>query len=409
MTSSPPASKPEPSFAEFVAMMAACMALMALGVDTMLPALPQMGIDLKADSQNHLQWIIVAYFSGAGVGQLFFGTLSDWLGRRRVLIAGVLAYVVMSLAAAAASALPAMIALRFLQGVAASSANVIPRSIVRDRYVGSTMAKVTSMIYVVFLMVPVMAPSLGQLILFVLPWRAIFLLFAAAGIVVALWMWRRLPETLMPEHRSAPNPRHLAHVFLFVIKERTSFYYILAITLMTASVVTYLSLMPQIFDESFKTPTLLGPVFAGCAVGMALGSTLNARIVERFGSRRISHIALSVFTITAIIHWVWAMTGHENLISFIIFQTLTMACMSLSTSNFAAIAMEKVGHVAGTAASLQGVTSMVGGALIGSFIGQHWIGDVALLPLGAALCGAVALGLVCLAEKGRLYGRGMAA
>ncbi|OYW81153.1 MAG: multidrug transporter, partial [Asticcacaulis sp. 32-58-5] len=285
---SPPAAKSEPSFVEFVAMMAACMALTALGVDTMLPALPQMGIDLKASHQNHLQWIIVAYFSGAGIGQLFFGTLSDWLGRRRVLIAGVIAYVVMSFAAAAATALPAMIALRFLQGIAASSASVIPRSIVRDRYVGSTMAKVTSMIYVVFLMVPVMAPSLGQLILLVLPWRAIFLLFALAGIIVALWMWRRLPETLNPEYRSAPNPRHLAHVFMFVIKERTSFYYILAITLMTATVVTYLSLMPQIFDESFKAPALLGPVFAGCAVGMALGSTLNARIVERFGSRRIS-------------------------------------------------------------------------------------------------------------------------
>lgn len=386
-------------------MMAACMALTALGVDTMLPALPQMGIDLKASHQNHLQWIIVAYFSGAGIGQLFFGTLSDWLGRRRVLIAGVIAYVVMSFAAAAATALPAMIALRFLQGIAASSASVIPRSIVRDRYVGSTMAKVTSMIYVVFLMVPVMAPSLGQLILLVLPWRAIFLLFALAGIIVALWMWRRLPETLNPEYRSAPNPRHLAHVFMFVIRERTSFYYILAITLMTATVVTYLSLMPQIFDESFKAPALLGPVFAGCAVGMALGSTLNARIVEKFGSRRISHIALSIFTVTAIVHWLWAMSGHEGLISFIVFQTLTMACMSLSTSNFAAIAMEKVGHVAGTAASLQGVTSMVGGALIGSLVGQHWTGDVALLPLGAALCGAVALCLIFRAEKGHLYGR----
>ncbi|OYW79189.1 MAG: hypothetical protein B7Z26_08490 [Asticcacaulis sp. 32-58-5] len=138
---------------------------------------------------------------------------------------------------------------------------------------------------------------------------------------------------------------------------------------------------------------------------MALGSTLNARIVERFGSRRISHIALSAFTLIAIGHWLWAMAGQESLISFIVFQTLTMACMSLSTSNFAAIAMEKVGHVAGTAASLQGVTSMVGGALIGSFVGQHWTGDVALLPLGAALCGAVALCLIFRAENGQLYGR----
>ncbi|WAC47289.1 multidrug effflux MFS transporter [Asticcacaulis sp. SL142] len=402
-------AKPEPSFSEFVAMMAACMALTALGVDTMLPALPLMGIDLKAESQNHLQWVVVAFFSGAGAGQLLFGTLSDWLGRKRVLLFGILAYIIMSVAAAAATELWALILLRFLQGIAAASASVVPRSIVRDRYAGSTMAKVMSMIYVVFLLVPVLAPSLGQVILFVLPsWRAIFLILAGAGIIVALWIWRRLPETLPVERRNPPNPAHLKRVSAFIITERTSLCYSLAITFMTATIVAYISLMPQIFNESFKAPQLLAPIFAVCAIGMAVGSVLNARIVERLGSRRISHIALSVFNVTALAHWLWAVTGHESLISFIIFQTLTMACMSLSTSNFAAISMEKVGHVAGTAASLQGVTSMVGGAIIGSFIGQHWTGDVALLPLGAALCGAVAFGLVFLAEKGHLYGRATA-
>ncbi len=403
LTGLPP--QPAPGFVEFVALMASLIALGALGVDAMLPALPAMAVSFHVQNANSLQWLIAAYFLGTGIGQLIFGSLSDWLGRKRVLMAGIGVYVVLMLIAPLAPSLGVLIVLRALQGCAASSANVVTRSIVRDLYEGARMAKVMSISFMIFLSVPILAPSFGQLVLLVLPWQAIFLIIATAGIAVLTWTWFRLPETLAPANRFRPDLNHLKRVAFFVVSEPSSLFYSLAVTFLIASLLTYVSLMPQIFAVAFAKPQLMAPVFAACAATMGGGALLNAALVERLGSRRISHVALCSLVGLTAVHFAWAALGHETILSFVILQALTMGCFSLTTSNFGAIAMEKVGHVAGTAASIQGVVTSVGGSLVGGNVGQHWDGHIALLPFGACLCAIAALGLVAIGERGRLFTR----
>ncbi len=397
--------QPAPGFTEFVILIASLIALGALGIDAILPALPAIGHAFAVTDPNHLQWIISAYFLGLGAGQLVFGALSDWLGRKRVLLGGVIIYILLMLVSAWVQNLAVLIALRALQGFAASSASVITRSIVRDLYNGPKMAKVMSISYVIFLSVPILAPSFGQLILLVLPWRAIFLVMAAIGTAVAIWAWLRLPETRPLDMRHRPDIGHLKRVTVFVLTEPSSLFYTLSITFLFATLTAYVSLVPQIFVDVFQRPTLMAPIFAVCAATMGAGGMLNAWLVERLGSRRIAHIALTSFVGLTAVHFAWAIAGQETLISFTLLQALTMGCMSLTTSNFSAIAMEKVGHVAGTAASIQGVITTIGGSLIGGLIGQQWHGDIYLLPLSAGLCGIVALSLVAFGEKGKLYAR----
>ncbi len=397
---------PKPHFIEFVAIIASLMALGALGIDAMLPALPSIGTDLKVQVENHLQWIVSFYFAGLGLGQLVMGPLSDWLGRKRVLLSGIILYVVLGLVAAMVDNFAVLLIVRLLQGCAAATSNVVTRSIVRDLYAGPRMAKVMSMSYVVFLLVPILAPSLGQLILLIAPWRFIFLFMAAFGTIVALWSWLRLPETHPRELRRRPDAGHLKRVAAFVVTEPSSLVYTLGIALLIGSLLAFVSLLPQMFKDFFKAPGLMAPVFAGCAATMAVSSMINASLVERVGLKRISHVALTAFIVMAGIHLAWAASGRETVSSFLILQALTMGCQSLTTANFSAIAMEKVGHVAGTAASIQGVVTTVGGAVISASIGAGWSGSMTLLPMAAGICGILALGLVALGEKGRLYGRG---
>lgn len=400
---SKPYVKSEPGFVEFVGLIAALMAMGALGIDSMLPALPQIGRALHVQVANHLQWIISAYFLGMGAGQLVVGTMSDWLGRKRVLLVGMAAYVVFGLIAATSPSFVMLLLMRVLQGAAASTSNVITRSIIRDRYSGPRMAKVMSISYVIFLIAPILAPSVGQLILLVAPWQAIFLCLAAYATLIAGWVFLRLPETHPEPLRFRPDVAHLRRVAFFVLTEPSSLFYTIAVGLLFGSLMAYVSLMPQIFQDVFQRPTLMAPIFAVCAATMGLGSMLNAGLVERLGLKRISHTALTSFILVTGLHLLWTRTIGESLLSFAILQAATMGCLSLTSSNFSTVAMEKVGHVAGTAASIQAVATTILGTIVASIMGQFWHGDISLLPLTAGLCGVAAMVLVATGEKGRLY------
>jgi MFS transporter, DHA1 family, multidrug resistance protein len=397
-----PAAKALP-FPEFVALVSCVLAMTALGIDAMLPALPEIGRSLQVDNANHLQWVVAIFFFGHGLGQLIFGILSDWLGRKRMLLIGVGLFAVLMASTALVTTLPALLALRLLQGMCAASASVVTRAVVRDLYSGARMARVMSTSYVIFLAVPVLAPSLGQLVLLVLPWQAIFLAIAVLAAAVCAWMWLRLPETHPPHKRHRPNLTRLRSVSAFVLTQPVSVVYTLAVACMLSTMLAYVSLMPQIFHDVFSRPQWLAPVFAACALGMAGGSVLNATLVEKLGVRRMSHTALVVFIAVTFVHTVWALLGHETLVSFILLQAMTMTAMALCTSNFNALSMEPAGAVAGTAASLQGVVTAVLGSCLGGFVGQHWTGDIALLPLGACLCGAAAFALILMGDRKRLF------
>jgi DHA1 family bicyclomycin/chloramphenicol resistance-like MFS transporter len=336
------------------------------------------------------------------VGQLFWGVLSDRFGRRPILFGGMGLYVAAALLCGFAGSFHALLAWRFVHGLAAASVTVI-RSVIRDLYSGRPMARVMSLTFVVFLMIPIIAPSLGQLILLVVPWRYIFVVFAVFAAAVALWGLLRLPESLHPEYRLTLTRAHIVGAARLVLGNRTSICYTLAMMVMFGSIMAYVGMVQQIFSVVFNRPNLMPGMFALCAISMGLAAYLNSRIVERLGMRLISHTALVMFIAVAALHVGVAALGAERLWTFVALQSAGMACFSLSVSNFGAMAMEPVGSIAGIAASLQGFVSTFLGALVGALIGRQFNGTALPLAAGTLCCGLLGLMFVLLAEKGRLF------
>jgi DHA1 family bicyclomycin/chloramphenicol resistance-like MFS transporter len=389
-------------FLEFVVLAAATMSTQAIAIDAMLPAFPIIVQQLHVADPNHGQWIVTAYMTGLGVGQLFWGLLSDRFGRRPILFGGLTLYVIAALLCSLTGGFHALLAWRFVHGLAAACVTVT-RSVVRDLYSGRQMARVMSLTFVVFLTVPVLAPSLGQLILLAAPWRYIFVVFAVFAALVASWGYLRLPETLHPEYRLALTRKHIAGAAKLVLGNRTSICYTLAQMVMFGTIMAYVGMVQQIFSEVFHRSSWMPSMFALCAVFMGMAAYMNSRIVERLGMRLISHTALLAFIAITGLHVLIATLGFEQLWTFVVFQAVTMGCFSLSVSNFGAMAMEPVGSVAGSAASLQGFITTFCGALVGAFIGKQFNGTTVPLAAGALCCGVVSLGFVLLAEKGRLF------
>lgn len=265
------------------------------------------------------------------------------------------------------------------------------------------MARVMSLTFVVFLIVPILAPSLGQLILFVAPWRFIFTVFALFAAIVGSWGYFRLPETQHPEYRLSLTRKHILNAAKLVLGTRASIFYTLAMMVMFGTIMAYVGMVAQIFAEVFHEPKLMPSMFALCAIFMGCAAYFNSRIVERLGMRLISHTALIAFIFVTGLHIVIAALGVEQIWTFVLLQAITMATFSLSVSNFGAMAMEPVGSVAGIAASLQGFISTFSGALVGIIIGAQFNGTTVPLAAGQMICGLIAMGFVLLAEKGRLF------
>ena len=389
-------------FREFLLLTAAIMACQAIAVDTMLPALPSIGRDLGVSDANRTQWIITTYIAGVGIGQLFWGMLSDRFGRRSILLTGLALYVLAAAAVGMAGTFEALLAWRFAHGIAAASM-VIARSIIRDLYGGRQMARVMSLTFIVFIMVPIIAPSLGQLVLMLAPWRALFHVFSGFAAAVLLWVYFRLPETMHPEYRMTLTARHVAKAAGRVVADRASRWYTLSVALMFGSIIGYVGMMPQIFGAVFHRPSLMPSAFACCAASMGLASYLNSRVVERFGMRIISQAGLLVFIAVTGLHVLVASLRAETLWTFVVLQGATMGCLGLIMANFGAMAMEAMGQVAGIAASLQGCVGTSGGALVAALMGEQFNGSTVPLALGALLCGLISLACIWLAEEGRLF------
>jgi DHA1 family bicyclomycin/chloramphenicol resistance-like MFS transporter len=389
-------------FREFVGLMAALMATQAIAIDAMLPALPAIVASLGVHNENHGQWIITAYFLGLATGQLFWGALSDRVGRRPVLLIGLALYIVAAVLCGLSTSFTSLLIWRVVHGLAASSL-VVVRSVIRDLYSGRHMARVMSLTFIIFLMVPVIAPSLGQLVLLMAPWRQIFLLFGAFGVIVTIWTLLRLPETLHPEFRSAPGVAHLVQAARLVLCTRASICYTLAQTMLFGTLLSYLGMVQQIFDTVYYRPVLMPTAFALCAVAAGCTSFLNARFVEHLGMRVIAHASLLVFIGLSALHTIVALAHAEPLWLFIVLQAATLAAFGLGLSNFMAMAMEPLGTVAGIGASLQGFVSQFFAAFVGALIGRQFNGTLVPLALGALLCGLASLLFVLLAEHWRLF------
>lgn len=402
----PPPPRPEIGFREFVTLIAALMAMTALSIDAMLPALPAIGAELRVPTPNDRQWVISAFMLGFGAAQIVHGPLSDRFGRRPVLLTSLAIGVVCNIVAAFAVSFPLLLAARVASGVATASSRVLTVSIVRDRFVGAQMARVMSLATIVFLAAPILAPSLGQLVLLVAPWRWIFAVLAAIGGLVAVWAAVRLPETLDPANRLPLQAGRIARAFGVFLRNRRALGYTGALTLLQGALFGFILSIQQIFETVFRRPELLAPVFAAVAATMAGAAFLNARIVVGYGPRWVSHRALTAFLLLAAVHLGFGLAGWESLLVFAVLQAAMMGCFSLAGANFGALAMEDMGAIAGTASSVQGLIQTVGGALIGVVIGQAFNGTTVPLYAGAVACATAALVVIAIADRGRLFARG---
>jgi DHA1 family bicyclomycin/chloramphenicol resistance-like MFS transporter len=379
------------------------MAVNALAIDAMLPALGRIGDSLGIAVANERQWVVTAYVLGFGAAQIFYGTLADRFGRRATVFVALGVYVAASLWCAVAGSFEALLLARVVEGLGAAGTRVLAVSIVRDCYEGRKMARVMSLSLLVFLGVPILAPSLGQLVMLVAPWRVIFVVLTGYAVVVGVWIAWKLPETL-----DARDRRPIAFAAIFgaarmTLTNRASVGYTLAMTLVIGSWLGFLNSSQQVFADVFHQPGLFTLVFAMIAGGIAAASIVNARLVNRLGSRKISHAALLVFIFLAIAQAAVAFGGVDTMWRFAALQMAMMFCFGLMMGNFGAMSMAPLGHVAGSAASIQGLLSTLGGAVIGLMIGQNFDSTILPMTLGFAVCGGLAMGAVVWAEGGRLF------
>lgn len=393
----------EMSETELIVLMASLMALQALGIDSMLPALGHIGDDLGLLG-NDRQFVISSYFLGAGIGAFFPGAFADRFGRRPVIFLGIVSYIVLSLACAMATHYWTLIGIRVAQGALCAGLSVVPTAIVRDKVGGDRMAKMMSLIIMIFMAVPIFAPALGQLVLVFAGWREIFLVMALLALGVGIWTWARLPESLTEENVQRINPKTVLRNMGRSLSNRVSFGYVVGSALVFGSLFGFLNSSQQLISETFGAGDYFALIFGGSVVGMAVASFTNSRIVERFGARRVSHTALIGFLLVNLVQLYFA-GPDQKLWEFVPLLSLSMTLLGFVGSNFGSIAMQPFQEIAGAASSAHMSLRMITGAVLGAAIGRAYDGTAMPLAIAMLTCSIISIALVLFSERGKLFRR----
>lgn len=388
---------------ELMWMMAMLMALNAFGIDAILPALDALAADLSV-SGNDRQFVIGVFLLTGGIGSLVPGALADRFGRRPVLLGAVAVYIVLSISSALAPTYDALIAVRAAQGFFAAGIVALPPAIIRDRVGGDKMARMMSLIFVIFLMVPAIAPTIGEGILQFGSWRAIFGAMVGLGVLMGLWVFIRLPESLTEENRQPIAVRSIAANMGRALTQPSVAGYVIGSALVFGALFGFINSSQQLITQTFGAGDIFPLVFAICAGSMAVASWSNSRIVERFGARRVSHTALLTFIAVSAVQVMFAFQPGEELWHFVPLMAINMALLGFIGSNFGAIAMNPFFNIAGAASSAHGFVRMTTAALLGGAIGYAYDGTARPLALALLASGLACLALVLWSEKGRLFG-----
>lgn len=387
-------------------MAALLMASNAMAIDIMLPAMADIGRAFSLAGDNDRQLVIIAYMMGFGVSQLFYGPLTDRFGRRRVLFVSLGCYVATSIACAISPSFEWLIVSRILQGTAAGGSRVIAVSVARDLYAGRQMAKVMSLVMIVFMVAPIAAPSVGQLLLFITDWKGIFWALVIFGAIMFVWVLTRLPETLPAERRKPLNPPSILKNYWEVLTTREAAGYMAASGMLFAALMSFISSSEQLFHEVYHTGVMFPLWFAGAAAAMSVSNIINSRLVERYGMRRMSHGALLLFVVANGVHALLALQGPVPFELFYALVLLAFFAMGFQGPNYNAIAMEPLGHIAGSGAALIGFASSFVAASIGGLIAQQFDGTTGPIFLGNFIVATCALLIILWTERWRLFRSG---
>jgi MFS transporter, DHA1 family, multidrug resistance protein len=387
---------------EFVTLMALLMAVTAISIDIMLPALPQIGNSLGVQSENDRQLVVSFYVVGFASGQLLFGILSDCFGRKRPLLAGLTLYICGTLLALSAGSFHALLLARVLQGFSAAAPRVIATAIVRDRFEGREMARVMSFVMMVFFTVPILAPSIGETVLLVANWRAIFFLLLFAATVAAIWASLRLPETRSLQDRMPLSGRAILAGLKTILSSRQSAGYILATGFVFGFLMSYIVSAEQIFVDIYGLGARFPLAFGAIASLMIASAFVNASVVRTVGMRVVSHRALIGLLLVCSAAALAGYPEKPPLIVFCGFMATVFFCFGLIMPNFNALAMEPMGHIAGMASSIAGFYSTAAAAIFGTIVGRSFDGTVRPLMIGITLLAVAALCTVLFVERFRL-------
>jgi len=401
-----PAQPGSPGFTEFVAVVALMMGVTAFSIDNLLPAFGPIRDHFAVQQSNDLQYIITAYMIGFAVMQIVYGTVSDVVGRKKALMAGLFIYAIGCAVAMMADSFTVLLIARFIQGMGSASARVISVAIVRDRFHGRDMARVMSFVMMVFLVIPIVAPAMGGAMLLIGPWQIIFAAMLLLGLILAVWFGLRMPETLPVENRVPFSFSGIGAGMWKTLTNRRTFGYTTAIGLMMGCLMGYIGSSQQIFDSDIYHLGHYFPLaFAGIAGVMSLASYINAKLVRRVGMRRLSHFGLCGFTLMGLVQVGVALAYQEAppIVLYCALLALNQALFALTVPNFNSIAMEPLGEIAGTASSFIGFYTTLLGAVLGMGVGQAFDGTVVPLGMGYFVLGAASILLVLWAEKWRLF------
>ena len=390
-------------FPELVAFTAAVMALGALSIDIMLPALGAIGGDLETRRANDVQLVVYAFTIGYGVAQLFFGPLSDRFGRRAVLLGALVGYCLAAALSVFSSSFVLLLAARALQGVCTAASRVAIMASVRDRYSGVRMAEVASAATTIFMAAPILAPAIGQGILLVAEWRVIFAFLFAYAVALGGWAFVRMNETLETADRRSLRLGSVFSAFSAFAGNRLSLGYTLVTMVLWGAFFAYLGTAQQIYVGVFGLGALFPLAFAAGAIPYGAAAMANALSVRRFGLRRILHAGIAAIIAINAGHLAVIFTGHESLASFMLSMGATLFALGFVGPNATALAMEPMGKIAGAAASANGFASTTGAALIGVFIGGQFNGATTPVSAGFLTMGAIALAIAFWAEQGKLF------
>ncbi|MBK1697420.1 multidrug effflux MFS transporter [Rhodovibrio salinarum] len=394
----PPPAESRIGFPEFVMLIAGMMAMTALSLDMMLPALPGIAGAFQLSDPNAAQLVIIIYLFGFSAGHLYAGPLSDRLGRKPVLMGGLVVYAVGSLMAAAAPSFEVLLVGRVIQGLGAAAPRVVAIAVVRDRYAGRGMSRVMSFVMMVFIIVPVLAPTLGSGMMLLGPWRWIFAFLVTFGAALSLWAALRLEETCPP----GPPVRLLTAVRTMATT-RQSVGYTLALGFMFGSLMTYVSTAEQVFTQVYGMGQEFTLLFGAIALAIVAASFSNSRIVERLGMRRVSHAALVGFLVLCGLMAAFGYPAHPPLFIYALFCFGTFFCFGHIAPNFNALAMDPLGRLAGVGSSLIGFWMMAAGGGFAGLVGQQFDGTIRPITLGFTVLTLCALATVLITERGRLF------
>lgn len=383
---------------EFIALMALISAVTAFSVDSMLPALDLMREEFQPENPNRPQLVLATFALGLGLGTIFSGPLSDWLGRNKTITLGFGVYILASIVSALSTSLDMLLIARFVMGIGASAPRIASVALVRDLYSGREMARIVSFVMMVFMIVPAAAPALGEVIMNLGSWRYIFYAFVLFGLLTAGWLNLRQPETLPVEMRKPLTVKSLWHGICDVLSSRQVRLCAVAMMLGFGQMFSLLMSSQQIFSQTYGEGERFTMWFAIMALLSIMGTLINARYVVRVGMRYIINVAYAAQTLISALFLVGLLTGTiPSALAFPVFFIWAVSLMSMSGLTFGnlnALAMQSKGEIAGTTASVVSAISTLGGGVIAMIVGMSYNGTVIPIVLATMLCSGSALLIV---------------